>query len=39
MGMRVVVARVELKPQEFAHAKLFNPAQKPIDPSAHQRTA
>ena len=33
MGMRVVVARVELKPEEFTHAKLFTLAQKPIDPS------
>jgi lipoprotein-anchoring transpeptidase ErfK/SrfK len=33
LGMRVVVARVEVKPQEISHAKLFNPAQKPIDPS------
>jgi lipoprotein-anchoring transpeptidase ErfK/SrfK len=33
MGMRVVVARIEVKPQEFSHAKLFNPAQKPVDPS------
>ena len=31
MGMRVVVARVELTPHEFTHAKLFNPAQKPVD--------
>ena len=33
MGMRVVVARVEVKPEEFSHAKLFNPAPKPVDPS------
>ena len=31
LGMRVVVARSELTPQEFTHAKLFQPAQKPID--------
>ena len=31
MGMRVVVARPQLAPQEFTHAKLFNPAPKPID--------
>jgi hypothetical protein len=31
MGMRVIVARVEVAPQEFSHAKLFNPAQKPAD--------
>ncbi len=31
LGMRVVVARVALAPQEFTHAKLFQPAQKPID--------
>jgi lipoprotein-anchoring transpeptidase ErfK/SrfK len=31
LGMRVVVARPQLTPQEFTHAKLFNPAQKPID--------
>ena len=31
LGMRVVVARSELTPQEFSHAKLFNPTQKPID--------
>jgi lipoprotein-anchoring transpeptidase ErfK/SrfK len=31
MGMRVVVARPQLTPQEFSHAKLFNPLQKPID--------
>ena len=31
MGMRVVVARVQLTPEEFTHAKLFNPLQKPID--------
>jgi lipoprotein-anchoring transpeptidase ErfK/SrfK len=31
LGMRVVVARVQLAPQEFTHAKLFQPAQKPID--------
>ncbi len=33
MGMRVVVARIEVKPQEFSHDKLFNPAQKPINTS------
>jgi lipoprotein-anchoring transpeptidase ErfK/SrfK len=33
MGMRVVVARVEVRPEEFSHAKLFNPAPKPVDPS------
>ena len=31
MGMRVVVARPQLAPQDFAHAKLFNPAPKPTD--------
>jgi hypothetical protein len=31
MGMRVIVARVEVTPQEFSHAKLFNPAPKPAD--------
>src|SRR5262245_4962354 len=31
LGMRVVVARPQLTPQEFEHAKLFNPAPKPID--------
>ncbi len=31
LGMRVVVARVELTPQDFAHAKLFNPAPKPVE--------
>jgi len=31
LGMRVVVARPQLTPQEFAHEKLFNPAPKPID--------
>jgi lipoprotein-anchoring transpeptidase ErfK/SrfK len=31
LGMRVVVARPQLAPQEFSHAKLFNPLQKPID--------
>jgi L,D-transpeptidase catalytic domain len=31
MGMRVVVTRTELTPQDFAHAKLFNPAPKPAD--------
>ena len=36
LGMRVVVARPQLTPQEFTHAKLFNPAQKPADP---QRTS
>jgi lipoprotein-anchoring transpeptidase ErfK/SrfK len=30
LGMRVVVARSELTPQELSHAKLFNPALKPI---------
>jgi lipoprotein-anchoring transpeptidase ErfK/SrfK len=29
MGMRVVVARNQVAPREFSHAKLFNPAQKP----------
>lgn len=33
LGMRVVVARPELTPQEISHAKLFNPAPKPIDNS------
>src|SRR5258707_11809364 len=33
LGMRVVVARVELTPREISHAKLFNPAQKPVDTS------
>ena len=33
LGMRVVVARSELTPQEISHAKLFNPALKPIDNS------
>jgi len=33
LGMRVVVARVEVKPEEFSHTKLFNPAQKPINTS------
>lgn len=33
LGMRVIVARVEVTPQEFTHAKLFNPAQKPADTS------
>jgi L,D-transpeptidase catalytic domain len=31
LGMRVVVARVQLTPHDFAHEKLFNPAQKPVD--------
>jgi lipoprotein-anchoring transpeptidase ErfK/SrfK len=31
LGMRVVVARTALTPQEFSHAKLFNPAPKPVD--------
>jgi hypothetical protein len=31
LGMRVVVARVELSPQDFEHPKLFNPAPKPPD--------
>ena len=39
MGMRVVVARVEVKPEEFSHAKLFNPAPKPVDTLADQRSA
>ncbi|MPZ36539.1 MAG: L,D-transpeptidase family protein [Rhizobiales bacterium] len=33
LGMRVVVARVEVKPEDISHAKLFNPAQKPVDTS------
>ena len=33
LGMRVVVARSEVAPREFSHAKLFNPAPKPADPS------
>ncbi|MCC6889481.1 MAG: L,D-transpeptidase family protein [Hyphomicrobiales bacterium] len=33
LGMRVVVARVELTPQDVSHAKLFQPAQKPVDNS------
>jgi lipoprotein-anchoring transpeptidase ErfK/SrfK len=31
LGMRVVVARVQLTPQEFEHPKLINPAPKPPD--------
>lgn len=31
LGMRVVVARAQLTPHDFAHEKLFNPAQKPVD--------
>jgi lipoprotein-anchoring transpeptidase ErfK/SrfK len=31
LGMRVVVSRTALTPQEFSHAKLFNPAPKPVD--------
>jgi hypothetical protein len=31
LGMRVVVSRTALTPQEFAHAKLFNPSPKPVD--------
>ena len=31
LGMRVVVARVELAPRDFEHPKLFNPAPKPAD--------
>ena len=38
LGMRVVVARVELTPRDFAHAKLFNPSQKPIDTSRTSET-
>jgi L,D-transpeptidase catalytic domain len=31
LGMRVVVARPQLAPVEFAHEKLFNPLPKPVD--------
>jgi hypothetical protein len=33
LGMRVVVARTDVRPEEISHAKLFNPAQKPVDTS------
>jgi lipoprotein-anchoring transpeptidase ErfK/SrfK len=33
LGMRVVVSRSELTPHDFSHAKLFNPALKPVDNS------
>jgi lipoprotein-anchoring transpeptidase ErfK/SrfK len=33
LGMRVVVTRAELTPRDFAHDKLFNPVQKPADPT------
>ncbi len=33
LGMRVVVARSELTPQDITHDKLFNPSLKPIDNS------
>ncbi len=33
LGMRVVVARSELTPQDVTHDKLFNPSLKPIDNS------
>jgi lipoprotein-anchoring transpeptidase ErfK/SrfK len=33
LGVRIVIARSELTPQDFAHDKLFNPALKPIDNS------
>jgi lipoprotein-anchoring transpeptidase ErfK/SrfK len=38
LGMRVVVARTALTPQDFAHEKLFNPAQKPADTSRTSET-
>src|SRR5262245_48685863 len=34
LGVRVIVARNELTPTEFAHAKLFVPRSKPAEPGA-----
>jgi hypothetical protein len=39
LGVRVIVARDELAPSEFAHAKLFVPRSKPAEPQTTMNVA